>query len=279
MIPGVNNPNLRSMRNGIQFLNSITDVQPDMAGQVAVSGSHGGLYPASLASRAGLSGIVFNDAGGGLENAGAEGIFALEPYGVAALCADCMSCLIGSADDTYENGIVSQANEIAIALGIWPGMPISRALELIEPHPMTGGQMEKHPEARFSVDLDDNGPGVLAVDSASLVKPDDAGSIIVTGSHGGLIGGDPARALKARAKLGVFNDAGFGKNRIGISRLPALEERGIAAVTVSHATSRIGDAKSALASGLISACNAAGSNLGAREGDRLDHFLMTHLGV
>ena len=279
MIPGVNNPNLMIMRNGIQFLNSITDVKPDMAGQIAVSGSHGGLYPASLASRAGLSGIVFNDAGGGLENAGAEGIFALEPYGVAALCADCMSCIIGSAEDTYENGLVSQANKIAVSLGIWPGMPISTALDLIEPHPMTGGQMEKHPEARFNVDLDDHGPSVLAVDSASLVTSDDAGLIIVTGSHGGLIGGDPARALKARAKLGVFNDAGFGKNRIGISRLPALNERGIAALTVSHATCRIGDARSALASGLISTCNATASTLGAREGDRLDHFLMTHLGV
>jgi predicted esterase YcpF (UPF0227 family) len=45
------------------LLDSITDIAARDAGRVAVSGSHGGLYPASVASRGGLRAVIFNDAG------------------------------------------------------------------------------------------------------------------------------------------------------------------------------------------------------------------------
>lgn len=253
------------------LLNSITDATPAMAGQVAVSGSHGGLYPAAIASRAGLRGIVFNDAGGGMDNAGAAGLTALASVGMAAVCADCMTCLIGSAGDTLENGTVSQVNPVAGDLGIGIGMPVNRAVLLLQAAPAPAGQLPPVAEARRTLPV---GEGtVLALDSASLVEPGDVGEIIITGSHGGLIGGDPARALKAAARLAVFNDAGIGKGGIGTSRLPALNRRAIAALTVSHASCRIGDAGSALATGRISAGNELALTMGARIGEGLAAFL------
>lgn len=253
------------------LLNSITDVTAAMAGQVAVSGSHGGLYPASIASQAGLRGIVFNDAGGGMENAGAAGIFALASIGVAAVCADCMTCLIGSAGDTLENGLVSQANPVARNLGIKAGMPVKQAVRILSAAPAPVGQLPHVDEARRTLPV--GGGTVSALDSASLVAPQDQGKIVVTGSHGGLIGGDPARALKAAAKLAVFNDAGIGKDNIGTTRLPALNQRGVAALTVSHASCRIGDAASAIATGRISATNELALAMGARIGEELAAFL------
>ncbi len=105
----------------------------------------------------------------------------------------------------------------------------------------------------------------MLVDSAALVVPEDAGQVVVTGSHGALFGNDPRNALKADAALALFNDAGGGK---GTSRLPALQARGIAAATVAAASARIGDAQSTWADGVISAANEWAEALGAGPGER-----------
>ena len=55
----------------------------------------------------------------------------------------------------------------------------------------------------------------------------------------------------------------------GISRLPALDTRGIAGITVSAASARIGDAASVWADGIISHANATAQRLGARAGEPL----------
>ena len=64
----------------------------------------------------------------------------------------------------------------------------------------------------------------------------------------------------------LYNDAGIGKDEAGVSRLPALDQRGIAAATVSAATARIGDARSTYEDGIISRVNARAASLGLREG-------------
>ena len=248
------------------LLDSITDADATAAGTVVVSGSHGGLYPAALASRAGVRAVIFNDAGIGLENAGTSGVETLASYGMAAAAADCMSCRIGSSRDMMENGEISYANPAAIACGVGPGMPVKRAADLLHATDLPFDQCEPAIEARWDEAYDGMDEPVLFVDSASLVKPNDVGRIIVTGSHGGLIGGDPARALKTKARLAVFNDAGFGKDQIGVSRLPALDQVGVASVTVSHRTARIGDARSAWQTGIVSACNMAATKAGFKVG-------------
>lgn len=255
------------------LLNSITDAAATARGRVVVSGSHGGLYPAAIASGAGVHAVIFNDAGIGFEQAGVAGIRAVSRCGMAAAAVDCMSAEIGSADDMLAHGVISFANDCARSAGVTVGMPTTDAVSLLAKAPGNHTQMDPVPEARWNTHLPDQPAAILCVDSASLVCAEDAGRIIVTGSHGGLIGGDPKRALKAAGRLAVFNDAGGGKNAIGTSRLPALENLGIAAVTVSHTSCRIGDAASALNTGVISAVNPRARQMGATVGGSLSDFL------
>jgi hypothetical protein len=49
-----------------------------------------------------------------------------------------------------------------------------------------------------------------------------------------------------------------------VSRLPALDRRGIAAATVSAASARIGDARSTYEDGVLSRVNARAAALGLR---------------
>ena len=253
-------------------LDSITDARLDASGRVVISGSHGGIYPATVASNVGLRAVAFNDAGIGLDDAGIAGLAALETVGMAAIAADCGTCRIGDANDAINRGLVSAANRVAGMVGITTSMPISTAMDLLERALVPHGKLPKALEARRTAQLG-NGRPVELLDSASLVEPSDEGKVVVTGSHGGLIGGDPARALKARARIAVFNDAGVGIEEFGITRLPALDERGVAAVTVSAGTARIGDAASALETGVISYANRRAMELGATVGRQLSEWL------
>lgn len=257
------------------LLDSITDLGPAHVGGVAISGSHGGLYPASVASRGGLRAVIFNDAGIGLDRAGVAGVAALGDVGMAAAAADGMSCEIGSADDMRTNGKISVANAPARQLGVSVGMTVAQAAERLLRAAPPRNEMAPIAEARRSRTLA-SGLVVTLVDSASLVGPEDAGQVVITGSHGGLVGGDPRRALKAPARIAAFNDAGMGRNGVGKTRLPALDVQGVAAVTVSHRTAHIGDALSSLESGEISAANETAKTLGARVGLRLLAWLETH---
>lgn len=260
------------MSGKTRLLDSITDVTKADAGMVAISGSHGGLYPAAIASRAELRAVIFNDAGIGLEQAGIGGVIALGRVGMAAAAMDCMSARIGSARDGLAHGRISFVNAVAQNVGVEVGMAVTKAGELLQNAPTPRAILPEHPEARGERLLA-NGVLVHLLDSASMVGPEHIGQVVITGSHGALIGGDPARALKAAARIGVFNDAGMGPGEIGASRLPALAAQGIAAVTVAARSARIGDAASALESGVISRANAPARALGALEGRKLHDWV------
>lgn len=261
------------MTDGPLLLDSITDAKENAAGRLVVTGSHGGLYAATLASRAGARAVVFNDAGIGLEEAGVAGVRALGEVGLAAAAADCASCRIGSAEDALGRGRISFANEVARALGVAPGQAVGTAVRRLAAATRTTEALPAQAEARRQVVLAGSSLAVWLLDSASLVRPEDAGAVIVTGSHGGLVGGDPSRSLKAAARIAVFNDAGGGLDEAGIARLPVLERQGASAVTVGCMTARIGDAGSALESGVISHANGPARDLGARAGRSLKDWL------
>lgn len=255
------------------LLDSITDADEGHRGKVVVSGSHGGIYPAAIASAAGIRAVLFNDAGIGLDQAGVAGVLELAKVGMAAAAIDSRSCLIGSAEDALARGIITTVNSVAARCGIETGMPADKAVLALANAPQPGGRLPEVQEARYQLRLEKNGLEILLVDSASLVTAQDNNKIIITGSHGGLIGGNPARALKAAARVAVFNDAGVISDEVGISRLPALDDRAVAAVMVSHDTARIGDARSALETGVISKVNLHASQTGAAVGMNLKDWL------
>ena len=235
------------------------------AGRVVICGSHGGTYAGLLAASAGVRGIILNDAGKGRADAGVKGLDVCAAHGLAAVTVHHDSCRIGAADDTAARGTVSAVNPVAATLGIAVGATAAAAAEQLGGAPQPRSRPAAGDEHRSVRQMGDW--TLVIVDSNALVRPhEDDGAIIITGSHGGLVGGDPASAGRADAALFAFNDAGIGCDEAGVSRLPALQARGIAAVCVDCFSAEIGSGQSTLDNGLVSRANPAAEALGARAG-------------
>lgn len=250
---------------------SATELDDTHVGAVLLCGCHGGVYPACLAARHGCHALILNDAGVGKDNAGIACLAYCQAIGMAAATVSYASARIGDAHDMLERGLISHVNEAAAAAGCAPGQDTDTAMRKLVEAPAPTGTPPLYDEAREVIDETD--PVVVCIDSASLVEPDDAGRIVVTGSHGGLVGGDPATALRADARAALFNDAGSGPDQAGLSRLPALDERGIAAATVSAASARIGDGRSTYADGVLSHVNETAAAAGAGPGMTARNFV------
>jgi len=254
----------------ILVIDSITKLGAAEAGRVAVAASHGGIYSASLAARGHLRGVILNDAGIGLEAAGIAGLAYLDALGMAAAAVDYRSARIGDGSDMMARGVISHANAAAARLGCTPGEPCSSAAERLSAGAPFASKVPAYAEAR--VLLREGAPAVWGIDSNSLAEPSDAGTVLITGSHGGLLGGRPESAIRVAALAAVYNDAGIGRDRAGVSRLPALDARGIAGATVAAASARIGDARSTWATGRLSCINALAERCGVRLGMSVPAF-------
>jgi hypothetical protein len=253
---------------------TITRPPPGARGSAIVASSHGGTYAGGLALAAGCRGAIFNDAGFGKDRAGAGSLALFDALGVPCALVSHASCRIGEAADMWARGIVSAANAAAARLGIAPGQGCAQAARAMAAAPMPS-YAPPPPGAENRVVLREPGwtRAIVLIDSASLVEPGDAGAIVVTGSHGALIGGNPAKALQVDGFAGVYNDAGFGADGCGTTRLPALDARGIAGLAVAADSARIGDARSTFEDGVISAVNARAAALGAAAGQKLRPLL------
>jgi len=117
---------------------------------------------------------------------------------------------------------------------------------------------------------------VVMVDTIAHVHPDDAGHVVVCGSHGGISSGEYAARVQVAAVF--FNDAGGGKDGAGRAALPFLNERGIAAGTVSHETAMIGDGLETLESGVLSGVNDRARAIGFVSGVSLREAVRKFLG-
>ena len=123
-----------------------------------------------------------------------------------------------------------------------------------------------------------SGPGgrVLIMDSIAEVAQEDEGTIVVSSSHGGKAAGEVA----GRVPLGAvfFNDAGVGKNNAGVFSLSMLEEKGIAAGTVSHMSARIGDPLDMWENGVISYLNKKAEGMGFKVGEKVQDSIKRIIG-
>jgi hypothetical protein len=251
----------------ILLADSVTALTERHAGHVIVTGSHGGLIAAHYAAEARVRAVVFNDAGRGKDDAGIAGLAALARLGIPAAAVTHESARIGDAAETLVNGIVGACNTAATALGAQAGMSCTAAVQRMSGGAWRIGEVPARAEARRCViEPDVRRSGVWLLDSIGLVTPADAGATLVVGSHGALHGGDPATALRVAARAAIFHDAGRGKDDAGITRLPVLAQRGIAAAAVDFRTARIGDAASMWASGVLSVVNAVAAARDVRAG-------------
>jgi hypothetical protein len=240
---------------------SITRVGAEAKGAVVVNGSHGGIYAAYLAAKLGVAAAIFNDAGIGRDGAGLAGIDYLAELGIPA----------AAIGDMMARGVITYANPPAAALGCREGIAC-RDASLALAHATRGGRAPPSPGESASL-LIAEPPAVWALDSAAAVGPEHVGTIVVTGSHGGLLGGRPETALKYDAFAALFNDAGIGIDEAGVTRLPALDARRIAAATVAAASARIGDARSTYEDGILSRINSRAAALGAAPGISAREFV------
>ena len=257
----------------ILVLDSVTKFGPEARGVVAIAASHGGVIAAHMALAGGIVGLLLNDAGVGLDRAGIGGLAYCDGFGAPCAAIDHRTARIGDGADCATRGIVSHANAVATRLGVVPGMPAREAAQCLRAaalSPVDPGPLPA--EARDVLALSGARRPLVLVDSVSLVAPGDAGAVVFTGSHGGLLGGRPESAIRVDVFAALYNDAGVGIDDAGLSRLPALDARGIAGATVSAMSARIGDAHSARATGVLSHVNRTAAERGARVGMRAADF-------
>jgi hypothetical protein len=163
------------------------------------------------------------------------------------------------AADMLQRGIISRVNRLAAMCGVENGQTVVQAVELLKSAPWPHADVEAPVVVRTFIH------SVLCIDSISLGNSEDAGLVVASGSHGGVMAAGMTRSFGPR--FAFFNDAGFGVDRAGAACLPILDSEDIAAATVAADSACIGDGQSTLTQGIISAVNETAYRLGARVGE------------
>lgn len=107
----------------IVMVDSVALARESDAGGIVLTGSHGGTPSAGYAGKVGMQLVLFNDAGFGADHAGIASLPMLQAKGIAAAAVSAFTARIGDGRSTYVDGIVSAANEKALALGAVIGAP------------------------------------------------------------------------------------------------------------------------------------------------------------
>jgi uncharacterized protein YunC (DUF1805 family) len=242
----------------VLVLDSVTTLPPEAKGNVVIGGSHGAVSAAQLSASGHVRAAIHHDAGIGLDEAGVGGLAYAESLGMPMAVVATASARIGDGADLQARGIISRANRLAAACGVVAGMTCREAAERLKAAPWPYPLPPPKPEGRHMV------AGVLCMDSAVLVVPEDRGLVIAAGSHGALNSGRTMAPIRPR--LVLFNDAGPGIDRGGVLGVDLLDDEGIAAGAVATLSARIGDGRSTLQDGTISTVNRAAERLGLYPG-------------
>lgn len=250
----------------IRWMDTVTKLDHKYAGRVVVAGSHGGEFAAYCAARAQVRAIIFNDAGVGKE---AEGVYALSYFdrlGVPGATTSHLLSRIGDGNDNFENGVISHVNETAVKIGCAVGQRAKDCANNMLAASAFAYEVPPKAESRTIIPGSGGRPDVVVIDSLALLKPEDAQSIMVAGSHGALLPTDERLLLNGDALGVLFCDAGFGKEGIGIRRIQKLDEFNKPGASVSITSARIGNGMSVLESGIISFVNKTAVGHGAHVG-------------
>jgi hypothetical protein len=98
-------------------------------------------------------------------------------------------------------------------------------------------------------------PAITLLDSIALIDSSNAGTIVVTGSHGGRSAAGFVVDVREKPLAVFFNDAGGGKDNAGKVGLEMLQAIGVPAACYSHMSARIGDAQDGLDNGVLTDLN------------------------
>ena len=260
------NKNDTNLPNGVILLDSLGDLKPDNFSPILVCASHcgGNGDLARHVRNCHVKAVFLNNAGVGKNQTGIRELANYDAEGVLACAVDNYSAEIGISQDTYDNGIISHLNPRAEFVGIQIGDSVQQAIAKITAHKSpfqqnensdVSDQKEKNVKGGLKKQSQTKVDGikVTIADSITFLNENNAGDIVVCGSHGGMSAGKYAK--KHQIKAVFFNDAGIGKNNAGIKSLDYLNESGILACTVDCMSAEIFNGQDALENGIITVCN------------------------
>jgi hypothetical protein len=118
---------------------------------------------------------------------------------------------------------------------------------------------------------------ISLLDSIALIDSSHAGTIVVTGSHGGRSAAGFVVDVSKKPLAVFFNDAGGGKDDAGKVGLGMLQAIGVPAACYSHMSARIGDAQDGLDNGILTDMNDLAKQLGIKKDMQVIqavHYLM-----
>jgi len=243
----------------VLVVDSASKLPPEANGAIVVGGSNAAIYATYFSAKAGARATIHHDCGIGRDEAGVRGLLWAEQCGMAMAVVATASARVGDGADMLQRGIISRANSLAAKCGVIPGQSVVQAVELLKSAPWPHADVEAPVEGRAFVN------GVLCIDSLLLGTPEDAGLVVASGSHGGAIAAGMTSLFRPR--LIFLHDAGFGADRAGAACLPILDSEDIGAATVAADSACIGEGKSTLTQGVVSAVNETAYRLGARVGE------------
>jgi hypothetical protein len=252
------------MTVAIVVVPSVTKLPTEADGAVVVGGSHAAVYAAHLVAKAGARAAIHHDAGIGLDEAGVGGLAFAQELGMAMAAVDTASARIGEGEDLMRRGIVSRVNALAAACGVAPGQTCAEAAERLKAAPWPHHAPPAKAEGRSVFEAKAGRRKIICIDSATLISADDHDQVVATGSHGAESSGQVVAPVQPA--LVLYNDAGFGADRAGAAGLPLLNNAGVAGATVAALSAKIGDGRSTLTKGVLSAVNEAAYRLGGRVG-------------
>ena len=118
---------------------------------------------------------------------------------------------------------------------------------------------------------------ISLLDSIALIDSSHAGTIVVTGSHGGRSAAGFVVDVSKKPLAVFFNDAGGGKDDAGKVGLGMLQAIGVPAACYSHMSARIGDAQDGLDNGILTDMNDLAKQIGVKKDMQVlqaIHYLM-----
>lgn len=263
------------------LLDSLGDIKTDNTFPILVCGSHcgdNGTFARKL-KNCHVKAVFLNNAGIGKNQAGISGLKHYQAENILACAVDHYSAEIGVARDTRESGIISHINTLAEEAGIRVGDSVKEAVASIikninlassnQQYSNSESQIDEKEEESVKIDLKKQtrvqieGISITITDSITFLNENNAGDIVVCGSHGGVSAGE--YALKHRVKAVFFNDAGIGKNNAGVKSLETLSDEGILACTVDCMSAEIFNGFDVFENGIISVCNQLAKSRNIRE--------------
>jgi len=115
----------------IVIADSATSISEGNKSDIFICASHCGVNVGQYAAQANIKGLIGNDAGKGLEDAGVAGLKVIDEKGIPGAAVSAMTAEIGIGVTTYDSGIISSVNKAAQKIGVKPGMTAKEAAEVM----------------------------------------------------------------------------------------------------------------------------------------------------